>query len=431
MLDYDESIYAQVSQEAFNHHTQLGFTWLGNTGLRRNLEWFEKPPLMIWLTEVGYSIFGINEFAARFWVSLFALGTLVLTYFVVKKLFKSNLAAILALATYFISFQFIYNSRILQFDIPVAFFILLSIFAFQLAVEKTKYFYLLGASLALGLMTKNVIGLLPLPIIFLYSLFTLNFKYLKSRDFYGGVGLFLLIAVPWHLIESIKYGKSFWHEYLFYHVLGRYSAPLENNKGSFWFYWDILFKHRLLALLSIGSLIYFFTKALKDKLYALFLVSTVFIFVFFSCSGTKLPAYILVIYPFLCITVGVTLEKLLAFLNPRLRQILSAVIIIIFLMLGFKYNSYNLKKDTEQYSVDSKKLGLYLKDNSSNLPIYYYSTIGTKPSVIFYSTKLVSFLPYPSPKLKGEYLLISEVTPNYETSGVPFQTPTQSIYLVK
>lgn len=301
LRDYDESIYAQVAKEALVSHHQLGFTWLGNEGLGRNLFWFEKPPLMVWLTEFSYKVFGLNEFAARFWVAIFSVAIFVLTYFTAELLFNSQKTALLSSSLFFISFQFIDNTGVLQFDIPVTFFILLAIFSFYLSLKvSNKFYYLFWLALGLGVLTKSVIGLLPLPIIFLYSIAYRDFSYLKLKQFYWGLVLFLAIILPWHIIETVRYGKMFWGQYLLYHVLERFAQPLEGNKGTFWFYWDIIYSRKLLISLAIVSFAYFLlSKKLKHNNYGLIFIATIFTFLFFSSAKTKLAAYILVLYPLL------------------------------------------------------------------------------------------------------------------------------------
>ncbi len=437
LLDYDEAIYAQVARESLVDDG-LGFDWKGNLGLGRESLWVEKPPLMLWLIQAGFWGFGINELGARVWVALFALGTILLTYFVTKKLFSSSTAGILATATYFICFQYIENASILQFDIPVGFFILLSFYLFYLALERRKYFYWFGVSLALGVLTKNVIGFLPGVIALLFSVFTWNFSYFKYKEFWKGVGLFFLIVIPWHLVESLTFGRDFWNQYLFYHVLGRWQDPLEGNTGTFWYYWNILIKGRNLFWLSMGGLGLALIQALrKQKNYLYVLIAVLVIFIFFGSSNTKLPAYILVIYPFLTILAGALLAKLLGLVKDiknygQVLQLVGVVALIIwFAYLGVKFNSYKLTKQGAPYPLDSRLVGQYLKNNYTSLPVYYYSTIGTKPSIVFYSDRIVNFLRYPSPKPVERFILISEVAPGFENSELVFSTSTQKVYEVK
>src|SRR5271168_4782805 len=57
LAEWDEGIYAEVSRE------MLGGSWLvphWNGEL-----WFEKPPLMLWITAVFFKLFGVSEFWAR------------------------------------------------------------------------------------------------------------------------------------------------------------------------------------------------------------------------------------------------------------------------------------------------------------------------------------------------------------------------------
>jgi 4-amino-4-deoxy-L-arabinose transferase-like glycosyltransferase len=57
LAEWDEGIYAEVSRE------MIGGSWLvphWNAQL-----WFEKPPLMLWITAVFFKLFGVSEFWAR------------------------------------------------------------------------------------------------------------------------------------------------------------------------------------------------------------------------------------------------------------------------------------------------------------------------------------------------------------------------------
>src|SRR5204862_5390759 len=65
----DEPRYAQVAREMFERGDWISPTLGG-------FDWFEKPALLYWLQVVGYKLFGINEFAARFGSALFGLGTI-------------------------------------------------------------------------------------------------------------------------------------------------------------------------------------------------------------------------------------------------------------------------------------------------------------------------------------------------------------------
>src|SRR5436189_4426529 len=72
-LGPDEPRYAQVAREMFERGDWITPTLGG-------FDWFEKPALLYWLQIVGYKLFGVNEFAARFGSALFGLGTVASTW---------------------------------------------------------------------------------------------------------------------------------------------------------------------------------------------------------------------------------------------------------------------------------------------------------------------------------------------------------------
>src|SRR5215211_3367672 len=55
---WDEAIYAQVSKEIVQGGEWLTLHW-------QYANWFEKPPLFMWITAAFYRVLGVNEFAAR------------------------------------------------------------------------------------------------------------------------------------------------------------------------------------------------------------------------------------------------------------------------------------------------------------------------------------------------------------------------------
>ena len=50
----------------------------------------EKPPLVYWSIMSGFKMFGVNEFGARFWSALLAIGTALVTYHLGRRLFRAE-----------------------------------------------------------------------------------------------------------------------------------------------------------------------------------------------------------------------------------------------------------------------------------------------------------------------------------------------------
>ncbi|MBI2480376.1 MAG: glycosyltransferase family 39 protein, partial [Planctomycetia bacterium] len=49
-----------------------------------------KPVLLYWLMMTAYSVFGVNEFSARFWSAGLAVGTAICTYVIGRRLFDDR-----------------------------------------------------------------------------------------------------------------------------------------------------------------------------------------------------------------------------------------------------------------------------------------------------------------------------------------------------
>ena len=69
-----------------------------------------KPALLYWLMMSAYSVFGVNEFSARFWSAVLAVGTCLATYMIGRRLFDSVIGFVgaIALAT---SMMFVVAAR--------------------------------------------------------------------------------------------------------------------------------------------------------------------------------------------------------------------------------------------------------------------------------------------------------------------------------
>ncbi len=452
LQDYDEAIYAQVAHEAMQSGNQLGFTWLGNPPLHRTEMWFEKPPVMLWLTELSYAAFGVNEFAARFWTAILAIFTLPLTFLFARDLANaagvagggpagarprdfSSRAALLSVVSFFAAFQFSDDARIMQMDIPAGFFVLLAMFGFWRARERFGFHFLFWTALAGGLLVKSVIGLLPLPILFIFSVLARDFRYLQSRNFWLGFLVFLALILPWHLVESLRYGKEFWHQYLFYHLLERYSSALEGNSGPFSFYLVRFLREPLFFWALLPALIYFAAKSFQSKPHLLVTVAVLFIFLFFSTAGTKLPPYILVIYPFAALALGLALADLAAWrekFKAGLGNLFVAALLVAFLVSGFRNARVNLAQENDPQLVSDKAVGEFLKTNCLDEPAYYYSVNRLKPSIIFYSDRMVGyFADYEKTPPAGKFVLIAPKPPDrFADQSVLYSAATEQVYQI-
>jgi len=304
LWNMDEPIYGEVAKEIL----KLG-DWIT---LHFNYqEWFDKPPLYIWLTALTFKAFGWNEFTTRIWSSLFGIGGVVVVYFLGKSIFekKTGFFSALILAT---SLQYIIQSRLALLDVPLSFFISLSILFFYLGYktyEKRWYYLLSFIFMALATLTKGPIGvLLPGLIIGLYLLLTANTGELKRMMLFRGVLIYLAIASPWYAIELMRHGHTFMDSFFFQRTAARFLTPFEGHTGPPYYYLVVLlFGFFPWSSFLPYALVRFFKKGWKDgerEKILLILIWFGVVFVFFSSAKSKLPGYILPLYPCLAPVVG-------------------------------------------------------------------------------------------------------------------------------
>jgi len=334
LWETDEPIYGEVAKEILKTGD-----WIT---LRFNYkEWFDKPPLYMWITALFYSLWGWNEFTTRITSALFGIGHVIAVYFFGKVLFnrKVGFFSALVLAT---SFQFIVQSRLALLDIPLSFFISLSFLFFYLGTKNPdkNWCYLLSfLCMGFATLTKGPIGaIIPVAVIGIYLVLIKNLDQLRRMKLSLAILIFLFVASPWYIIEFLRHGRVFIDKFFLLRTISRYTTPFEGHTGPFYYYFGILF----LGFFPWSSFLplSFFNLLKKGKRKKSFFVLTwfVFIFVFFSSAKSKLPGYILPLYPACALSVGKLWEEILVSKNTLSRKGLHlsfALLFILLLILAF------------------------------------------------------------------------------------------------
>ncbi len=309
IIDEDAATYARIAQEMLQTKDWITLHFNGQA-------WFDKPPLSIWLIAFSIKLLGMNEFALRLWHVLFGIGGIIVTYVIAKELFDKRTARLssLILATAALYF---YQVRSPLQDIPLTFFVTLSLcfFLFFARREKYLFLYLFWLSLSLAVLSKGLVGvILPGLIVLFYTIFAKKLALLSKKSFWIhcvlGLLIFLAVAAPWHIVEYIRHGKDFINEYFVIRTFGRYLYPVDsptNIPNPKWVYLPNVFVFFLpWCIFFPVAFIYASKKLFQKSASSLFvLLWFIIIFCFFSfSSGRKLPKYILPSFPALAIMVG-------------------------------------------------------------------------------------------------------------------------------
>lgn len=211
---YDDCYYAQKAKEIL----QTG-DWL--TMRTNGIPRFDNPPLFMWLVALSFQVFGVNEFAARLPSALLGLVTVVLTYFFARRL-SGPWAGFYSAFVLSTTLLFVRYSRRAMTDVTLTFFVTLALFALFLGVNKDRrYFLLWGGSIAGAVLTKSVLGLLPLGVTVLFLCTTGKGRLLLDRWFYLGVALAAVLSGSWYLHQYWSFGPAFLQVHFGWLIVGR------------------------------------------------------------------------------------------------------------------------------------------------------------------------------------------------------------------
>ena len=147
LTNWDEGIYAEISREMLS---------LGPMAPHWNYQpWFEKPPLMFWITAAFFKIFGVTEFWARAGSALSGVGIVTLLH---GWLARRNdiLAAWLSTFILLGTFGFLHVCRVGEMDVLLSLGCCIALCGLT-AIQDRKLsgWYLFWAGLAIALMTKG------------------------------------------------------------------------------------------------------------------------------------------------------------------------------------------------------------------------------------------------------------------------------------
>ncbi len=227
-MDDVDAVQAQISR-----HMLTSGDWV--TARLDGVAYLEKPPFHYWVTAGFYALFGVRDWAGRLPYALSAIALALLTTAFGIWAFgkKAGFYAGLVMATCVGVFLF---TRILIPDVMLTFTIALAMWAFLRALEREEknprlWAAILAASLGIGLLLKSLVGIVfPVASALIYLTFTRQLftrATWKRLHPFSGALIVLLIAVPWHVLATLRNPPYFYSSF--------HSGPGEYH-GFLWFF---------------------------------------------------------------------------------------------------------------------------------------------------------------------------------------------------
>ena len=284
----------------------------------------DKPISYYWLVALSYKTFGVSEWSARLPSALAAFGCLAVVYSFTRRLF-GPWAALWSALVLLSSVEFIVISRVVILDMVFTFFLTCALCCFAIAARESErdkrklLFLLMYAASGAATLVKGPIGfLLPGAIVFFYLLLSRRWHLMREMQLVPGVAIFLAVAAPWYVAAEIR-NPGYIRYFLLYENVARFATP-KLDRSEPWYFFLIVLCGGFFpwTLLLPNAVVRLCRRPVQHEHLCLLLWAAVPLIVF-SLSSSKLPHYILPIFPALAVVVGSAVDALLQESDGRSR----------------------------------------------------------------------------------------------------------------
>jgi hypothetical protein len=305
LFEPDEGRYAEIAREMF----QRG-EWV--VPYLQSEPYLDKPPLLYWLIEASYALFGVQIWAARLVPALAVHGCVLLIYVLGRRSIGERAAfwGALALA---LAPGWMTMGRLLLMDSLLT---LLTTLAFLSAFEAVRgerlrweWWLTAAAACGLGVLTKGPVALvLLLPPLWLQRWLTGSGCRIGRIAMLGFLLVVLAVALPWYAAMTQRI-PTFARDFIWEHNIRRFLAPFAHEHG-IWFYLPVVLGGLLPATLLLAPFLRFLVSsdpvcaAQRTVELSFLLLASGWCLFFFTLSQCKLPTYIMPAFPLLCLAFG-------------------------------------------------------------------------------------------------------------------------------
>ena len=308
LRDWDEGTVAMVARNIWRGN-ESNDAWLYPT-IGYDRPYWNKPPLVHWSIAICYQLFGISEWSSRIFPALLSAVSVPVVYKIAREIFKPLTPAIFSAVVYLTLMPIVRHGRLAMLDGAIALWYTLAIWCFLKA--RYRWQYTIGAGIALGLicLTKGIMmGVLLGGIAIAFLLWDAP-KLLRSFYFWVALSLGVVPAIAWYGMQYLHYGEAFLGINLGKQTFNRIWQPVSNSSYPPWYYLLEIVKYTFPWLLFLPGGIKLAIQNKNSSWAKLALVWGGIYLLAISSMVTKLPWYIMPIYPALALLIGAELHEI-------------------------------------------------------------------------------------------------------------------------
>lgn len=350
LTDRDEASFSEAVREMIVDGDWLTPHFNGATR-------FDKPPLIYYLMAVPVTVFGLSEFSLRFHSATAGVG-LVLLAFLFARRHVGQRAALYSAGCLTASLGFLVLGRAAITDMTLLLLTTGALFSFFRAYwspppHGRPYYRITDVLLALAFLVKGPVGPLVVSLAAAGFLFAAGGfrRYAREARPWLSVLIVLGLSLPWFALMLVLHGQAY-IDAAMYHTVTRYTSTLGGHGGTVFYYfpvvllllfpWSLFLPGALVEALSRlpqeipptpplskggwGDLRHIRNRARQDAVasFPVFLaIWAIVVFIFFSFSSTRLPHYILPLFPAAAILVGTRIARWVE--DPPMRRMLPSL----------------------------------------------------------------------------------------------------------
>lgn len=306
LRDWDEGTVAQVAREIWRA-SPGSLAWLYPTV--HGEPYLNKPLLMHWLIAATYHLGGVHEWTSRLPSALLTACSVPLLYGIGREVFMRRSPALFAALIYLTMLPVVRHGRLAMLDGAVVCFFLLTMWCVLRSRRDPRWALGIGVGLGLIALTKGIIAILLGAIAITFLLWD-SPRLLRSLYLWLGIFLGVIPALLWYTAQWMHYGEVFLKTHLMTQSFNRVVESVENNSGPPWYYLLEILKYGWPWLLFVPPA---FQMAWRNRTLSwakLVLVWTIGYLGVISIMSTKLPWYVLPVYPAIALAAAVPLSQI-------------------------------------------------------------------------------------------------------------------------
>ena len=348
---WDEGLYAVRAASIEKTHNYLDQT----SGSLGGLYSSTAPPFSIWAIYTSMQIFCDNLWGIRLFSAFCGILSAILIYYISLKFVHWRYAILTPILLTSASLWNEYARQAMT-DAPLNCLFLLIFFLIIKYYESVRirntilYSIAISISVAMALLTKITISLLPFLFLLLYY-FTeqkFNKKALLTATMFLGIA----VAIPWYWYMSQVHGAEFYNALLLPHI----ADAVENNtrsSGVFYYVNNLITSLPILFIIFIVPTFYFkaqywqLPKSRKSYIIIMSMAWFISVLLLLSISTTKMPHYTLYLFAPAILMFAYYLDYIR---KIELSSIFSYVIIVALFSSFFWAFSYSFRQDLKAIS---------------------------------------------------------------------------------